>query len=82
MIAIKQLQFHAVFLFILSGQAKDYFVYNVNRNLIFAEIYTKMKTKFDIKVNKAQYYIEWSLMTYSPLKAEKNYIKKTNLEVL
>ena len=29
-VAIKQSQFHAVFSSILLGQAKDYFIYNVN----------------------------------------------------
>ena len=46
-VAIKQSQFHAVFSSILSGRAKNHFVYNVNRNLTFAEMYTKIKTKFD-----------------------------------
>ena len=41
-----------------------------------------MKIKFDTKVNKAQYNIDWSLMTYFSLKADKNNIEKTNLEVL
>lgn len=52
-IAIKQLQFYAVFLSILLGQAKDYFIYNINQNQIFAKIFIKKKIKFDIKVNKA-----------------------------
>ena len=81
-VAIKQSQFHAVFSSILSGRAKDYFVYNVNRNLTFAEMYTMMKTKFDTEVNKTQYHTDWSLMTYSTLKVEKSNIGKTNLEVL
>ncbi len=38
-VVIKQLQFHKVFLSILSGWVKDYFVHNVNRNLTFAEMY-------------------------------------------
>ena len=67
---------------ILTGRAKDYFVYNVKRNLTFAEMYNQMKTKFDIAVNKAQYHINGSLMTYSTLKAEKSNFGKTNLEVL
>lgn len=41
-----------------------------------------MKTKFDTEVNKAQYYTDWSLITYFSLKAEKNNIGKTNLKVL
>ena len=45
-------------------------------------MYTKMKTKFDTEVNRAQYHIDWSLMTYSMLKAEKSNIGKSNLEVL
>ena len=81
-VAIKQSQFHAVFLSILSGRAKDYFVYNVNQNLTFAEMYNQMKTKFDTEVNKAQYHTDWSLLTYSSFKAEKSNIGKTNLEVL
>ena len=81
-VAIKHSQFHAIFSSILSGRAKDYFVYNVNRNLTFAEMYTKMKTKFDTEVNKAQYHTNWSLMTYSTLRAEKSNIGKSNLEVL
>ena len=71
-----------MFLSILSGRAKDYFVYNINRNLIFAEIYNQIKRKFDTKVNKAQYHINWSLMMYFPLKTDKSNIGKTNLEVL
>ncbi|WP_375449258.1 hypothetical protein, partial [uncultured Nostoc sp.] len=81
-VAIKQSQFYAVFSSILSGQAKDYFVYNVNQNLTFAEMYTKMKMRFDTEVNKMQYHTDWSLMTYSTLKAEKSNIGKTNSEVL
>ena len=81
-VAIKQSQFHAVFSSILSSRAKDYFVYNVNRNLTFAEMYNQMKTKFDTEINKAQYHTDWSLMTYSSLKAEKSNIGKTNWEVL
>ena len=57
-VAIKQSQFHAVFLSILSGQAKDYFVYNVNQNITFAEMYGKMKIQFDTEINKAQYYTD------------------------
>lgn len=79
---IKQSQFYTMFSSILSGQAKDYFVYNVKQNLAFAEMYNQMKTKFDTEVNKVQYHIDWSLMTYSILKTEKNNIKKINLEVL
>lgn len=71
-----------MFLSILSGQAKDYFVYNVNQNLTFIEIYNQIKTKFDTKVNKAQYHTNWSLMTYFLLKIEKNNIGRTNLEIL
>lgn len=41
-----------------------------------------MKKKFDTKVNKAQYHIDWNLMTYSTFKTEKINIGKTNLEVL
>lgn len=74
-VVIKQFQFHNVFLSILSGQAKDYFVYNVNKYLTFAEIYNLIKTKFDIKINKAQYHTHWSLMTYSLLKKKKNNIE-------
>ena len=81
-VAIKESQFYAVFSSILSGRAKDYFVYNVNQNLTFAGMYNRMKTKFDTEVNKAQYHTDWSLMTYSSLKAEKSNIGKTNLEVL
>lgn len=77
-VAIKQSQFYIMFLSILLGQAKDYFIYNVNQNLMFTEIYNQMKTKFDIEVNKAQYRINWSLMTYLSLKAKKNNFKKTN----
>ena len=68
-----------MFLSILSGQVKDYFVYNVKQNLIFAKIYNQMKTKFDIEANKTQYHTNWSLMTYSTLKTEKKKIGKTNL---
>ncbi len=57
-VAIKQSQFQAVYLFILSGWAKDYFVYNVNQNLTFAEMYNQIKMKFDKKVNKAQYHTD------------------------
>ena len=57
-VAIKESQFHAVFASILSVRAKDYFVYNVNQNLTFAEMYNQMKTKFDTEVNKAQYHID------------------------
>lgn len=60
----------------------DYFVYNINQNLISAKIYTKIKTKFDTKVNKAQYHINWSLITYSTFKIEKNNIEKTIMKVL
>ena len=67
---------------ILSSRAKDYFVYNVNQNLTFAEMYNQMKTKFNTEINKAQYHTDWSLMTYSSLMAEKSNIGKTNLEVL
>ncbi len=81
-VAIKQSQFHAVFSSILSGRTKDYFVYNVNQNLTFAEMYNQMKMKFDTEVNKCQYHTNWSLMTYYSLKAEKRNIGKTNLEVL
>ena len=81
-VAIKKSQFHAVFSSILSSQAKDYFIYNVNRNLIFAEIYNQIKTKFDKEVNKTQYHTDWSLMIYFSWKAKKNNIGKTNLEVL
>ena len=42
-VVIKQSQFYAVFLSILSIQAKDYFVYNVNWNMMFAEMYSKIK---------------------------------------
>ena len=45
-------------------------------------MYNQMKTKFDTEINKAQYHTDWSLMTYSSLKAEKSNIGKTNLEVL
>ena len=45
-------------------------------------MYNQMKTKFDTKVNKAQYHIDWSLLTYFSFKAEKSDIGKTNLEVL
>lgn len=41
-----------------------------------------MKIKFDTKVNKTQYHINRTLMTYFTLKVEKDYIKKTNLEIL
>lgn len=41
--AIKQSQFHVVFSSILSGRAKDYFVYNINQNMMFTEIYNKIK---------------------------------------
>ena len=71
-----------MFSLILSDPATDYFLYNDNHNLTFAEIYTKIKTTFDTEVNKAQYHTNWSLMTYSTLKAKKNNIKKSNLEVL
>lgn len=37
-------------------------------------MYTKIKTKFDTEVNKAKYYIELGLMTYSILKIEKSTI--------
>ncbi len=57
-VAIKQSQFHIVFLSMLSSQTKDYFVYNINQNLKFAEIYNLMKIKFDTKINKAQYYTD------------------------
>ena len=67
---------------IFSGQAKDYFIYNIKQTLIFAEIYNQRKTKFDTEVNKAQYHTNWSLITYSTLKVEKSNIRKTNLEVL
>ena len=39
-------------------------------------------TKFDTEVNKAQYHTDWSLITYSSLKAEKGNMRRTNLEVL
>ena len=52
-VAIKQSQFYALLLSILSDRTKDYIVYNVNRNLTFAKIYNQMKTKFDTEVNKA-----------------------------
>lgn len=81
-VAIKQSQFHALLSSILWGRAKDYFFYNAHRNLTFAEMYTKMKTKFDTEVNKAQYHTEWTLMMYFTLKTEKINIEKTNLEVL
>ena len=42
-----------MFLSILLRQAKDYFIYNINQNLIFAKMYNQIKTKFDIDVNKA-----------------------------
>ncbi len=57
-VAIKQLQFHVVFSSILSGRAKDYFVYNINRNLTFAKMYNQIKMKFDTEVNKAQYHTD------------------------
>lgn len=41
-----------MFSLILSSQAKDYFIYNINQNLTFSEIYTKIKLKFDTKINK------------------------------
>lgn len=50
---VKQYQFYIIFLSILSGQVKDYFVYNINQNMTFAKIYSKINIKFDIKVNKA-----------------------------
>ena len=56
-VVIKQSQFDALFFSILSGQAKDYFVYNMNQNLTFAEMYIMMKMKFDTEVNKTQYHI-------------------------
>ena len=74
-VVIKQSQFYAVFSSILSSRAKNYFVYNINQNLIFAEMYTKIK-KFDTEVIKAQYHIDWSMITYVTLKAKKSYIKK------
>lgn len=52
---IKQLQFYAVFLSFVFGQAKDYFVYNVHQNMMFAEMYSKIKIYFDVEVNKIQY---------------------------
>lgn len=52
-IVIKQSKFHAIFSLILTDQTKDYFVYNVNWNITFAEMYTKIKTKGYTKVNKA-----------------------------
>ena len=46
-VGIKQSQFNAMFSSILLGKAKNYYIYNVYRNLTFAKMYTKMKTKFD-----------------------------------
>ena len=81
-VAIKQLQIHTMFSSILSGQVKNYFVYNVNRNLPFAKMYIMIKMKFDIEVNKTQYHTDWNLMIYSTLNVEKSNIGKINLEVL
>ena len=81
-VTIKQSQFLTMFSSILSDQAKDYFVYNVNLNLTFSELDTMLKTKFDTKVNKTQYHTDWSLMTYFTLELVKSNIEKTNLQVL
>ena len=67
---------------ILSSEIKNYFIYNVNQKLTFAKMYNWIKTKFNTKVNKAQYQINWTLIIYSLLKAKKNKIRKINLEVL
>lgn len=53
---IKQLQFYVIFLSILLGRVKNYFIHNVNQNLTFTEMFNKIKTKFDIEVYKAQYH--------------------------
>lgn len=45
-------------------------------------MYGKRNIQFDTKVNKAQYYINWSLIIYSTFKAKKNIIKKTKLKIL
>lgn len=67
-VTIKESQFYTMLSSILSGQIKDYFVYNINQKLTFAEIYIKIMIKFDIEVNKAQYYTDWSLIIYSIFK--------------
>ena len=45
-------------------------------------MYNQIKIKFDIKVNKAQYHTDWSLMTNYLFKIKKSNIRKTNLKVL
>ena len=81
-VGIGQTQFHAVFSSILSGRAKDYFVYNINRNWTFADMYNSMKMHFDTEVNKAQYHTDWTSLSYITLKAEGTMAGKSNLDVL
>lgn len=63
-------QFHAVFSMILTGKAKEYFIYQVDRRLTFADMYTKMKMHFDTEVNRQQYHTDWTSLTFASIRAE------------
>lgn len=73
-------QFHAVFPYMLAGEAYEYFLHNVGPHLTFAGMYNKLKVHFDHEINHEQYHADWIHTTFVSMKAGNT--DKDNMAVL
>jgi hypothetical protein len=77
---IKYPQLHAIFLHALTGRAKDWLVQNVRPAASFAHMYQALKEHFDTESNQAQYYSEWTTLSFHSMRSE--HLGKSNPELL
>ncbi|KAH8193590.1 hypothetical protein TruAng_012245 [Truncatella angustata] len=79
-IGITEDQFHAVWSYILSDRALDFYVNYIGPDKIWYDIYRAMDLHFNHRVNHNQYWADWSSLTF--VRMRKEHADKTNSEVL
>jgi len=61
---------------------KDYFLYNINGQMTFAEIYRRLKNHFNTEVNCRQYLTDWNIITFDNIRKSKDGERKELPEIL
>jgi hypothetical protein len=67
---VRPSQFAAIFLRILTGKARNYYLHYISPENDFYNAYIKIKMHFDTNINYHYYYINSTIITFSKMKQE------------